>query len=468
MNKYESVEKGKIDWISLSIYLALVTIGWFMIYTVNYDPKNGSLGISISTNPGKQLIFIGIAFFLLFFIMVFNSKVWRTFANGFYIGGILLLILVLFFGKVINGQRAWFDLGIFSFQPAELAKIGTALALSDLLSDYKIKLSDPKSAAIAIALVMIPPFLIMFQPDAGSGLVFLSFFIVMYREGLSPTLYVIALSFIALFICSLAFGFEITLLLILSLAAFALSYQLNIRNWMYAVLSVIVIASVYGATKGFDIAATITLGVITLSLLLITLFKKKTQFTLFMLLLILLSTSLSFGSEFVFKNVLEPHQQERINVWLHPERCDPRGSLYNVLQSKMAIGSGQLTGKGFLEGTLTKLNYVPEQSTDFIFCTIGEEHGFIGAFIVMSLFLFLILRLTILAERQRLRFARNYMWCVAGIFFFHYIINIGMTMGLIPIIGIPLPFLSYGGSSLIGFTILLGIALKLDSHRVRN
>lgn len=468
MNKYESVEKGKIDWISLSIYLALVTIGWFMIYTVNYDPKNGSLGISISTNPGKQLIFIGIAFFLLFFIMVFNSKVWRTFANGFYIGGILLLILVLFFGKVINGQRAWFDLGIFSFQPAELAKIGTALALSDLLSDYKIKLADPKSAAIAIALVMIPPFLIMFQPDAGSGLVFLSFFIVMYREGLSPTLYVIALSFIALFICSLAFGFEITLLLILSLAAFALSYQLNIRNWMYAVLSVIVIASVYGATKGFDIAATITLGVITLSLLLITLFKKKTQFTLFMLLLILLSTSLSFGSEFVFKNVLEPHQQERINVWLHPERCDPRGSLYNVLQSKMAIGSGQLTGKGFLEGTLTKLNYVPEQSTDFIFCTIGEEHGFIGAFIVMSLFLFLILRLTILAERQRLRFARNYMWCVAGIFFFHYIINIGMTMGLIPIIGIPLPFLSYGGSSLIGFTILLGIALKLDSHRVRN
>jgi len=170
----------------------------------------------------------------------------------------------------------------------------------------------------------------------------------------------------------------------------------------------------------------------------------------------------------VFQNVLEKHQQERINVWLHPERCDPRGALYNVLQSKMAIGSGQLTGKGFMAGTMTKLNYVPAQVTDFIFCTIGEEHGFIGAFAVIGLYLFLILRLTLLAERQRLNFSRNYIWGVAGILFFHFIINIGMTMGLIPIIGIPLPFLSYGGSSLLGFTVLIGVALKLDSSRVRK
>jgi len=411
MNKYESVEKGKIDWITLGIYLALVTIGWFMIYAVNHDPKNSSQGISLTSNPGKQLLFIAIAFFILFFIMVFNSKVWRTFANGFYIGGIVLLILVLFLGKVVNGQRAWFDLGIFSFQPAELAKIGTALALSDLLNDYKVKLSDPRSAVIAICLVMLPPFLIMFQPDAGSALVFFSFFILMYREGLSPTLYVIALSFIALFICSLAFGFQITLLLILMLASFALAYQMNMQNWILALIIAFSAGAIFAAIKGFGLIATVTMGAMTLVWLILTLFRKKTQFTLIMLILVLLSTSLSFGSEFVFQNVLEPHQQERINVWLHPERCDPRGSLYNVLQSKMAIGSGQLSGKGFLGGTLTKLNYVPEQTTDFIFCTIGEEHGFIGAFIVMGLFLFLILRLTLLAERQRIRFARNYIWC---------------------------------------------------------
>jgi len=212
------------------------------------------------------------------------------------------------------------------------------------------------------------------------------------------------------------------------------------------------------------------LGVLTGILLVlagILVWKKKSQLVFVLVSVLTIASLTSFFSNFVF-NILEPHQQERINVWLHPERCDPRGSLYNVLQSKMAIGSGGLSGKGFLNGTLTKLNYVPEQTTDFIFCTVGEEHGFIGTLIVISLYLTLLLRLSFVAERQRLNFSRNYIWGVAGILFFHFLINIGMTMGLVPIIGIPLPFVSYGGSSLIGFTVLLGVVIKLDSIRNKD
>ncbi|MFZ1846180.1 MAG: rod shape-determining protein RodA, partial [Saprospiraceae bacterium] len=194
---------------------------------------------------------------------------------------------------------------------------------------------------------------------------------------------------------------------------------------------------------------------------------KKFQLLFFILPLMIIGSLTSFFSNYAF-NILEPHQQERINVWLHPDRCDPRGSLYNVLQSKMAIGSGGLAGKGFLNGTLTKLNYVPEQATDFIFCTVGEEHGFIGTFTVIGLYLFLLIRLTLVAERQKLNFSRNYIWGVSGILFFHFLINIGMTMGLVPIIGIPLPLVSYGGSSLIGFTVLLGVVIKLDSVRQKE
>lgn len=468
MSKYESAEKGKVDWVVLSVYLALVTIGWFMIYAVNYDPKSSLEGLSIKNNAARQLIFIGISLFLLFFILVFNSKIWRTFANGFYITGLILLILVIFFGKVVNGQRAWFDLGIMSFQPAEIAKFGTALGLANLLSDYKIKLSETRSILIVISMILLPPILIMFQPDAGSALVFFSFFILLYREGLNPNFYLVGLSLAGLFISALYFGFLPTLFIILFLTAGVLAAQTTFRKWLIPVLIVLFAAGIAGFNYGYSTAVLLSIGLIVTALITLQLLNKKLQLVLFMLGLVALSSGLAFGSDFVFTKVLQPHQQERINVWLHPERCDPRGSLYNVLQSKMAIGSGQLSGKGFLGGTLTKLNYVPEQSTDFIFCTVGEEHGFIGVFIVLGLFLILILRLSLLAERQRLNFSRNYIWGVTGILFFHFIINIGMTLGLLPIIGIPLPFISYGGSSLIGFTILISVVLRLDSSRVRK
>lgn len=467
-NNQQVTNTGKIDWILLSLYLALVSIGWVMIYAVSYDNNTTESWLNLNYAAGRQLLFIGISFFLLFFIMVFDPKIWRTFAYGFYAIGIALLILVLFFGKEINGQQAWFSLGLFSFQPAEIAKFGTCLGLANLLSDFKMKLSNPRMAAIAIGLIMLPAFLIMLQPDAGSALVFLSFFILLYREGMNATLYTAVLSFVGLFIFSLLFGFELTYLVILSAALCIFVYQFP--NRAYYLLSILLL-SIGGiiAIKA-DNAQEILMAMTALLLVLGTVLwvRKKVQFVLFILSFTLLTSLTSFFSTFAFENFLEPHQQERINVWLHPERCDPRGSLYNVLQSKMAIGSGGLTGKGFLNGTLTKLNYVPEQTTDFIFCTVGEEHGFIGTFTVIGLFMVLLLRLTIVAERQRLNFSRNYIWGVNGILFMHILINIGMTMGLVPIIGIPLPLVSYGGSSLMGFTILLGVAIKLDSLRYKD
>ncbi len=468
MNKKQHIsETGKVDWMLLSLYLALVSIGWVMIYAVSYDNNVSNNFFSIDYNAGRQLIWIGISFFILFFVLAFDSKIWRTFSYGFYAIGIVLLILVLFVGKEINGQKAWFSLGFFAFQPAEIAKLGTCLALANLLSDYKMKLNERKSALVAIGLIFLPPFLIMFQPDAGSALVFLSFFILLYREGLNASIYAVVLSFAALFILSLLFGFDITYLFILTAALAIFVYQLPNRNYYLMAVGLLCIGGFIAVNSGNAQEILVAMSVLVLIMAIILWSLKKVQLLFLFMPMILIASLTSFFSNYVF-NILEPHQQERINVWLHPDRCDPRGSLYNVLQSKMAIGSGGLDGKGFLNGTLTKLNYVPEQATDFIFCTVGEEHGFIGAFTVIGLYLFLLMRLTLVAERQKLNFSRNFIWGVAGILFFHFLVNIGMTMGLVPIIGIPLPLVSYGGSSLIGFTILLGVVIKMDSIRQKE
>ncbi|MBP9133244.1 MAG: rod shape-determining protein RodA [Saprospiraceae bacterium] len=458
---------SKFDWLLISIYFALISIGWFMIYAVSHDNNPSEFILSLDYNAGRQLVWICISLFISFFVLAFDDKIWRAFSYGFYAIGIVLLILVLFLGKVINGQKAWFGIGMFTFQPSEIAKFGTSLALANLLSDYKMKLTDTKAAMVAVAMVMLPPLLIMFQPDAGSALVFFSFFILLYREGLNPTLYVIVLSFAALFIISLLFGFDLTYFIILIAVLSIFAYQLPNKLYYMVTVGLIGIGGFIAVNSGNAKEILIALTVLVFVLALILLWRKKLQLVFIVSSLFVIASMASFFSNFVF-NILEPHQQERINVWLHPERCDPRGSLYNVLQSKMAIGSGGLAGKGFLNGTLTKLNYVPEQTTDFIFCTVGEEHGFVGTFAVIAIYLFLILRLTIVAERQKLNFARNYIWGVAGILFFHFMINVGMTMGLVPIIGIPLPFVSYGGSSLIGFTVLLGVVIKLDSVRERD
>ena len=269
------------------------------------------------------------------------------------------------------------------------------------------------------------------------------------------------------FILSLLFGFDITFLFILTAPLAVFVYQLPNRNYYLMAVGLLCVGGYIAVNSGNAKEILIAMSILVLILAIMLWRLKKFQLLFFILPLMIIGSLTSFFSNYAF-NILEPHQQERINVWLHPDRCDPRGSLYNVLQSKMAIGSGGLAGKGFLNGTLTKLNYVPEQATDFIFCTVGEEHGFIGTFTVIGLYLFLLIRLTLVAERQKLNFSRNYIWGVSGILFFHFLINIGMTMGLVPIIGIPLPLVSYGGSSLIGFTVLLGVVIKLDSVRQKE
>ncbi len=458
--------KKSIDWVTFSLYLSLVFIGWLMIFAAEY--QEGVPLISFSTPIGKQTIFIAVAFVLLLIIQNIDWKFWRNFAFVVYAVAIVALIAVLFFGIEVKGARSWFSLFGFTFQPAELAKFATCLAVASFLSGPTPKLRNIKEIATVVGLFILPMILILFQPDAGSALVFFSFFILLFREGLSAIPYIFGLMGAAIFVLSLLFN-PMVVIILLSLAALLLLVQ-NLEHRLYWNLSVLLlgVASVVCITQGLDRQILIVNAILVASFILFQWSKGKWQLATWVLATFLLCTLTSLGTEYAFSNLLEPHQQDRINVWLHPEKCDPHGPLYNVLLSKMAIGSGGLAGKGYLDGTLTKLNYVPEQSTDFIFCTVGEEQGFVGSIAILGLFVLLMLRIVTIAERQRLNLFRQYAYGVVGILFFHFAVNIGMTMGLLPIIGIPLPFISYGGSSLLGFTLMIGVLLKFDSERYLN
>ena len=466
-NNNASAESRKLDWMTLSIYIALVGIGWMMIYAVGYrDGYTEDWSVFFKLPVGKQTIAIALASVVLIVILVLDWKVWRTFAYLFYAIGLLLLLLVPFLGVEINGSKSWFSMGGFSIQPAELAKFGTCLALSSYLSTYGTNLRELRSQILAVSFFAAPMLLIMLQPDAGSALVFLSFLILLYREGFSPTPYLVGMAFFTLFIFSLIYESSsvVLSLLVISLAVVVANVKLYRIYWAAAVVAVVV--GIYFASEwGYKNYA--LLGVLLLNVVAgIFLWNiGKSRVTLFLTFALTVGAAFSYSANYAFYHILKPHQQDRINVWMQPKKCDPRGSLYNVLQSKMAIGSGGWEGKGFLQGTMTKLNFVPEQRTDFIFCTIGEEQGFIGSLGIIGLFLLLLIRVTIIAERQRSDFSRHYAYGVAGILFVHFFINIGMTMGLLPVIGIPLPLISYGGSSLIGFTVLIGVLLRLDSYR---
>lgn len=460
---------GKIDYVLMSLYLSLVAIGWLMIYAVGY--KQGYDGMDwgefmLKTPVGKQTIFIGVSIFLLLLIFSIDAKFWRVFAYPLYGIGILLLILVLIFGREINGAKAWFSIAGFGFQPAEIAKLGTTLALSSYLSSPSINIKVSKTLTSVIGFLILPIALILLQPDAGSALVFLSFSIMLYREGLSPIPYVIAIALITLFILSLVFDPNIVVMSLMTVvsAIFVVNISKSRQLWIIGLLGVLSVAwlSFYKINTQTGI---IVMLLTVLIFVAIHSFRGRFKMVMLTTGTLLVSIILVYTTSFVFNNVLKKHQQERINVWLRPDKCDPRGAAYNLNSAKMAIGSGGLEGKGFLQGTMTQLNFVPEQQTDFIFCTVGEEQGFIGVFAVIAIFLLFLIRLVIVAERQRSNFVRLYAYCLVGIFFFHFFINVGMTMGLMPIIGIPLPFVSAGGSSLLGFTAMLGILLKLDSSR---
>jgi len=406
-----------IDWITVLLYLILVLVGWVNIYAAVYNEEHGSI-LDMTQNYGKQLLWIGTSVLLALVILLIDAKFFSTFSYLIYFLTLMLLIGVLLFGREIAGSKSWFQIGSFSLQPAELGKFATALALAKYLSGIDKDFSKFKTKVVAAFIIMFPAMLILLQHDTGSALVYTSFILVLYREGLSGNLLILGLIVAILFVVTLLVNKFIVIGIIAAL--FILFYLLNkaVRKRLFPLIGVFIIASMY-----------------------------------------------VLSVDYVFENVLEPHQKKRINVLLGIE-TDIRGAGYNVHQSKIAIGSGGFSGKGFLKGTQTKFDFVPEQSTDFIFCTIGEEWGFVGSFILIMLFLALLIRLIFLAERQRSKFSRIYGYGVASVLFFHFTINLGMTIGLFPVIGIPLPFISYGGSSLWGFTILLFIFIKQDSERL--
>ncbi|MCH8329835.1 MAG: rod shape-determining protein RodA [Bacteroidetes bacterium] len=406
-----------LDWWSILIYLILITIGWVNIYAANFNEEFPNM-MTFSQSYGKQFVWIITSLAIALALLIIDSKFYTTFAYSIYAVVLILLLSVLLFGTEISGARSWFSMGVIKFQPTEFAKFATALALAKHLSALNVSLKRMSTRIKAAALFIIPAVLIVLQGDAGSAIIYIAFILVLYREGLPHVYIVTGIVIIVLSLMSLMFD---KFLVIGGLLGLAILISINfLRN-----------------NK--------VLYLIGLSFIGLTMYI--------------------FTVDFVFKNILKEHQQARINVLLGKE-IDPHGAAYNVIQSKIAIGSGGFWGKGFRQGTQTKFDFVPEQSTDFIFCTIGEEHGFIGSLAVIVLYLSLLLRILFIAERQRSDFSRIYAYGVAFVLFLHLVINVGMTIGLAPVIGIPFPFISYGGSSLWGFTFLLFILIKLDADRM--
>ncbi len=458
----------EIDWITVLLYLALVFTGWLMIYSVSYTDEYPN-ALDFSRRQGSQFIWMIISFVAGLFVLIVDNKFYRTFAYPIYFFVMFLLLLVLFVGQEVAGSTSWFKIGgFFKFQPAEFGKFATCLGLANYLSGYNVSLQDNRSRLIAIGIILLPMSLILLQGDAGSALVFTALFIVLFREGMPAILYVAGGIIAILSIVALIFARFPILAILLIAASFLLMVNLkNNRSRIFLGLLLLSGLSIWGLNNGFLYQTLGVNAVIFLSFFILNIRQKSSSYANLILIGLVFSIAYTFSVNYGFSK-LKPHQKDRINVWLQPSQCDPLGSLYNLNQSKMAIGSGGLWGKGFQKGPMTQMNYVPEQPTDFIFCTIGEEHGFLGTFGFIMLFLLLLLRITEIAERQRSKFSRLYAYGVASILFFHFMINVGMTIGVMPVIGIPLPFISYGGSSLLSFTILLAILVRLDNARLNS
>ncbi|MDE6008993.1 MAG: rod shape-determining protein RodA [Muribaculaceae bacterium] len=469
-----------MDWITILIYLLLVSAGAVSIYAASYDFDNASI-FDFSEFSGKQFLWIGLSLLIGCVILLLDYRIYETYAYPIYGVVILILIATIFLAPDIKGSRSWLVFGPVSLQPAEFGKFATALALAKLFNSYNFTLNAKISNYFrALIIIFLPICLILLQRETGSALVYFSLIFVLYREGMSGLIllsvvcaivfFVVAVKFSEPLILNIPLGeFLVFLLIMLIFSAMLLFYCRDFiiaRNVILGfIISGIIVAilSVCGVTVNGVIYFCSILGV-SVVYTLIGMFHHRIEKFLISVSFVIVSILFLFSVNYVFGNILEPHQQTRIKVALGIEE-DLRGAGYNVNQSKIAIGSGGLTGKGFLNGTQTKLKYVPEQHTDFIFCTIGEEEGFIGSTAVLVLFTILILRLINIAERQRTAFGRVYAYCVVSCLIFHLCINIGMVIGLCPVIGIPLPFFSYGGSALWGFTIFLFILLRIDASR---
>ena len=461
---------SNLDWLTILIYIVLVVMGWLNIYAAVYSEEYSSI-FDFSQRYGKQLVWIGMAFFLAIVILLSDSKIYSVFAYIIYGFMLLVLMSTLVLGREVNGAKSWLQFGSFGFQPAEFVKFATALALAKVMSPFGFKLNCFRSYLMVGAILLVPILVILLQNDTGSAMVFVSFILVFYREGLPGWILVFSIFMVVLFISTLMFSIPTIMvaLFVVGLVMFVASTRRTKDAIKISVVAVALGLSMYLLATIFDYDIPINyyfIAPILVSAVIAVVYSyvARVKYALTVAAFVAVSVFASLSTDFIFNNVLETHHQKRINDLLGIE-SDPLGWGYNVNQSKIAIGSGGFAGKGFLEGTQTKFNFVPEQSTDFIFCTIGEEWGFIGAFVVLFLFGALLLRLIKLAERQREAFSRIYGYSVVAIFFFHVAVNVGMTVGLFPVIGIPLPFFSYGGSSLWAFTILLFIFLKLDTNR---
>ena len=471
MNSRSNNLLANIDWVSILLYLLLVLIGWLNIYAAVYDENHSSI-LDISQKYGKQLIWIGAAFVLAFLVLLTDSKFFTTFSMVIYGIMIFLLIAVLFFGTETKGARSWFEVGDFRIQPAEFAKFATNLAIAYVMSRHNFKVMRFSSLLTIGLILALPAGLIILQNDTGSALVYSSFILVLFREGLHGSILLLCFVAAAIFIMALLYTPFTVLLVIIggTLIAFYY-YRHDIRELFQIILFIgcgfglfVLIKWMFNLSIS-DYYMLLIVYVITSITAIYPIYKRKMKNMITLLLISWLCVGAAPSVNYAFDH-LQPHQQDRINELLGI-KVDPKGTGYNVTQSKIAIGSGGLLGKGFLQGTQTKLNFVPEQSTDFIFCTVGEEWGFVGSTFVIVLLAVFILRIIKLAERQRSSFSRIYGYGVASILFFHVAVNIGMTIGMAPVIGIPLPFFSYGGSSLWSFTILIFIFLRLDANRLQ-
>jgi rod shape determining protein RodA len=464
MSTRNDLDANSYDLITIFLFIFLVAIGWTMIFAVEYLPETYTGLLNLQKNYGKQLMFIGISAGIFGMIQLIDARLLEIFSIIFYAFCMLLLVGVLF-TKPINGSTSWYNIGGFSLQPSEFAKMATCLLLSSYLGRAEVRVQEFWHFSKAAAIVILPMGLVLLQGDLGSTLVYTSFAIMLFRAGLNDVIYILGLHIVTLSIIALKFddlSMTILILMIAGIGVLAFAWQQNRLQLLGALLVMILGAFLYN--EGQILLAFILLGLIFAALLVVNA-SKRWQLSLLVGITFVLSIGYAFSVSSFVNNALQPHQQERIWVWLRPEKCDPQGALYNVEQSKYAIGSGGIVGKGFLQGERTKLDYVPEQSTDFIFCTVGEEWGFIGTSTVILLYLGLLFRILIIAERQRSHFNRFYAYGAAGILFFHFLINIGMTIGMIPVVGIPLPLVSYGGSSLMAFTLLIAVLVKLDSNR---
>ena len=471
MNSRSNNLLANIDWVSILLYLLLVFIGWLNIYAAVYDENHSSI-FDISQKYGKQLVWIWAAFVLAFLVLLTDSKFFTTFSMVIYGIMIFLLIAVLFLGTETKGARSWFEIGDFRIQPAEFAKFATNLAIAYVMSRHNFKVMRFSSLLTIGLILALPAGLIILQNDTGSALVYSSFILVLFREGLHGSILLLCFVAAAIFIMALLYSPFTVLLVIIggSLIAFYY-YRHDIRELFQIILFIGCGFGLFALIKWIfnlsisDYYMLLIVYVITSITAIYPIYKRKMKNMIPLLLISWLCVGAAPSVNYVFDH-LQSHQQDRINELLGI-KVDPKGTGYNVTQSKIAIGSGGLLGKGFLQGTQTKLNFVPEQSTDFIFCTVGEEWGFMGSMIVIALLTAFILRIIKLAERQRSSFSRIYGYGVASILFFHVAVNIGMTIGMVPVIGIPLPFFSYGGSSLWSFTILIFIFLRLDANRLQ-